>query len=95
MHLLEQVRTVVSAFTVATRTTPLAAAPADQMTTERSPEQHQGTSRITDLEVQVTQTVSLSKIMDLIKIKVVINRQGLMKVLTGNIHPIIITSHPH
>ena len=87
---------VISAFTVVARTTPLAAAPADQMTTGRSPDQLQGTFRITDLEMHVTQTVFPNKTINLIKIGVDVNKQHLTKDLTGNTHQTItIFKHLH
>ena len=80
----------IFASTAAARATHQANASVDQMTTGRSPDQLQGTYRITDSEIQVTQTVFS------IKIEMVINRQGLMKGLIGNTHlTTIIISHLH
>ena len=56
----------------------------DPMTTRRSPDQHQGTSRTTEQWIQVTIIIFS------IKIETLISKQGLMKGLTGNTHLIII-----
>ena len=79
----------ISASTVTARATHQANASVDQMTIGKSPDQLQGICRITDLEIQVTQTVFS------IKTEVAINKQGLTNILTGNTHLIIIIiSHP-
>ena len=57
MHLQYQKRSTISAPTALARATYQANAPVGQMPTGRSPDQLQGTYRITYLEIQVTQAI--------------------------------------
>ena len=76
-------------FIVAVLTTFQASVSTDLTTTERNQGQHLGTSRVEEQVIQVT------KVMFLIRARIIITKQGLMRGTIGSTHLIIITFNLH